>query len=189
MTSAYKTFPLQGAANISLLILDVDGVLTNGRIILGNNGEEFKGFNVRDGHGIKLAQRAGIQVGILTGRSSGVVQVRAEELGIRLVVQGSKDKREGLDHLLNLARVEGSACAFMGDDVVDLPAMRACGFSMAPADAHHALRNHVDWISDFTGGDGAVRQAVEGLILATGAWCQVMDVPYGLSPADCGWPT
>ena len=179
---------MQRASGIRLLILDVDGVLTNGQIVLGNNGEEHKGFYVRDGHGIKLVQRAGIQVGILTGRTSSVVHVRASELGIRYVVQGSHRKEEGLDRLLDMAKMDLAACAFMGDDVVDLPAMRKCHLALAPSDAHPAVLTHAHWVSDFAGGYGAVRQATEGLILAVGAWQEVMGSPYGLSPADCGWP-
>jgi len=187
--SGYKTFPMHRASNIKLLILDVDGVLTDGRVILGNAGAEHKMFNVRDGHGVKLAQRAGIQVGILTGRTSDAVNARAKELGIRLVVQGSLNKKEGLNDLLRMAKLDADCCAFMGDDIVDLPAMRMCQLNMTPSDAHPAILSRAHWVSDFSGGHGAVRQAIEGLILAVGAWQEVIERPYGISEVLCGWST
>lgn len=185
--SGYASFPMAKAKAVRLLVLDVDGVLTDGRIIMGDGGEEYKGFNVRDGHGVKLLQRAGIQVAILTGRSSRVVEHRARDLAITAVVQGSTDKNEGLDRLLDMVGVKGKDCAFMGDDVLDLPPMRRCALSLAPNDAQPPVRNRVDWVSDYAGGHGAVRQAVEGLLLAVGAWERVMAGPYGVSAADCGW--
>jgi len=189
MKTAYQSFPLERAGNIKLLILDVDGVLTDGRIILGEHAEEHKMFNVRDGHGIKLAQRADIQVAILTGRTSGAVSQRARELDINLLIQGSHNKLEGLNCLLGETGLDTSCCAYMGDDIVDLPAMRRCQLQMTPADAHPAVARHSDWISDFCGGNGAVRQAIEGLILAAGDWHRVIERPYGVSPRQCGWPT
>jgi len=184
----YQSFPAHLASNIKLLILDVDGVLTDGRIILGEAGDEHKMFNVRDGHGIKLAQRADIQVAILTGRTSGAVNARARELGINLVIQGSLNKMEGLHILLAKTGLDATCCAYMGDDIVDLPAMQLCQLQMAPADAHPAVTSHADWSSDFSGGHGAVRQAIEGLILATGAWQKVIGEPYNISACQCGWP-
>jgi len=170
-----------------MLILDVDGVLTDGRIIIGDEGEEFKGFNVRDGHGVKMLQRCGIKVGILTGRTSGVVEHRARELGIEAVVQGSLNKSEGLDALLAQANVAAESCAYMGDDVVDLPAMGRCHLGLAPNDAHRSVIEKAHWLSDYGSGRGAVRQAAEGLILASGNWVRVVEQPYGVSSADAGW--
>lgn len=183
-----ETFPLKQARGIRMLVLDVDGVLTDGRILMDNAGEETKGFNVRDGHGIKMLQRAGIEVAILTGRSSKVVEHRARDLGIKYVVQGSLRKTAGLDELCEKSGIAPDACAYMGDDVVDLPAMNRCGLRTAPADAHIGVRKTADWVSDHAGGFGAVRQLAEGLILAAGVWPQIIDESYGLSPADCGWP-
>ena len=180
-------FPLEQARRIRMLILDVDGVLTDGSIIMDRNGSEIKAFNVRDGHGIKLLQRAGIEVAIITGRSSAVVAARAKDLGIRQVIQGSLNKAEGLAELLAATGLEAGECAMMGDDVVDLPPMYECALKLAPADAHAAILAKVDWISDFGGGHGAVRQAAEGLILATGKWKAVIEERYRLSAADCGW--
>lgn len=181
-------FPLHEASDIRMLILDVDGVMTDGSIIMDNAGEEWKAFNVRDGHGIKMLQRAGVQLAILTGRTSGVVESRARDLGIEHVVQGSLRKTEGLDTLLEKTGLDAMQCAFMGDDVVDLPPMRRCRLGFAPRDAHRALLGAAHWVPDCDGGRGAVRLVAEGLILASGAWKQVVQEPYGLAPGDCGWP-
>lgn len=184
---SYQSFPFDKARDIRMLILDVDGVLTGGDIVMNDTGEESKSFNVRDGHGIKLLQRAGVQVALLTGRSSGVVACRARDLGIEHVIQGSLKKTEGLDELLRQSGLKAEACAYMGDDVLDLPPMRRCAFGMAPKDAHASVLTHADWISDHAGGKGAVRQAAEGFILARNAWQEVIEIPYGVTPSDCGW--
>jgi len=171
-----------------MLILDVDGVMTAGSIFMDDSGEEIKAFNVRDGHGIKLLQRAGVQVGILTGRTSGVVERRASDLGIEHVVQGSMDKAEGLKTLLSGSGLHVENCAYMGDDVLDLAPMHCCALGFAPGDAHPSILQHADWVSGFGGGRGAVRQAAEGLILANDSWMRVIQEPYGVSSDDCGWP-
>jgi len=188
MSEAYNSFPLDLAKGIEMLVLDVDGVMTEGQIIMDDRGEESKAFNVRDGHGIKMLQRTGIHVAILTGRSSQVVANRARDLGIEFVVQGSLRKADGIDELCRQAGIAADACAYMGDDVIDLPAMAKCAFSMAPTDAHPGVIKKVDWVSDCCGGKGAVRQATEGLILASGLWNRVIEEAYGLTPQDCGWP-
>ena len=186
--NTYADFPFELARGVRFLVLDVDGVLTRGAILMDGDGAESKGFHVRDGHGIKLLQRAGIGVGILTGRSSGVVAHRAQDLGIGCVVQGSLRKAEGLDALCAMAGIPPEQCAYMGDDVVDLPAMRRCRLALAPRDAPASVLGMAHGHGGFDGGAGAVRQACEGLILANGAWPQVMQAAYGLDPADCGWP-
>lgn len=188
MSESFKCFPASLAQGIRMLILDVDGVLTEGQIFMDKNGDEFKAFNVRDGHGIKMLQRAGIQVGILTGRTSEVVERRANDLGIEHVVQGSLRKADGIRALCEQAHVEVGDCAYMGDDVVDLPAMAQCRLTMAPADAHPGVLKKVDWIAGFAGGRGAVRQAAEGMILANGFWDRVLREAYDLTPEECGWP-
>ena len=189
MSTGYADFPLVRARGIRLLLMDVDGVLTDGSIVLTDAGEQLKAFNVRDGHGIKLLQRAGIRTAILTGRTSRVVEHRARELGIAHVVQGCLNKSEGLDMLLSMAELDAEACAYMGDDIVDMPAMRRCRLALAPRDAHPAVLRTAHWVSDFCGGRGAVRQAAEGLLLASGAWPEIIAAPYGADPADCGWPS
>ncbi|RMH61406.1 MAG: HAD-IIIA family hydrolase [Zetaproteobacteria bacterium] len=180
-------FPFERARGIRLLILDVDGVLTDGSIVMNHAGQELKAFNVRDGHGIKLLQRAGIDVAIITGRTSEVVRARADDLGIAHVLQGCLNKNEALDCLQRESGVPPTSCAYMGDDIIDLPPMRRCALAMAPVDAHPAVRARAHWVSDCVGGRGAVRQAAEALILAQGCWQQVMADRYGVLPQDCGW--
>ncbi|ATX82124.1 3-deoxy-D-manno-octulosonate 8-phosphate phosphatase (KDO 8-P phosphatase) [Mariprofundus ferrinatatus] len=182
-------FPFRKASAIRMLILDVDGVMTDGSIIMDRNGDELKAFNVRDGHGIKLIQRAGIQVAIITGRTSPVVEARAADLGIGYVIQKCLNKAEGLAQLVKESGIPASQCAMMGDDVLDLPPMYECGLSLAPSDAHISVLGHVDWVSDCPGGRGAIRQAAEGLLLAKDAWQEVVHSRYGVSPEDCGWAT
>jgi len=187
MKQSYKTFPQALAKGIRMLVLDIDGVMTAGDIVLSDQGEQLKSFNVRDGHGIKLLQRAGIEVAVLTGRRSRVVEHRCKELGIEHLIQGSLRKHEGLQKLCEEAAVAPEDCAYIGDDVIDLPAMALCRFSMAPTDAYGAVKLKVDWVSGFDGGAGAVRQACEGLLLASGHWADVMQDVYGVSPAESGW--
>jgi len=187
MSDSYATFPFALAAGVRMLVLDVDGVMTAGQVVMDDDGTESKAFNVRDGHGVKMLQRAGIEVAILTGRTSGVVEHRARDLGIEHVMQGCLRKAEGLAKLCAQAGIAPADCAYMGDDVVDLPAMRRCRLMLCPADAHVAVAACAHWVSGYAGGQGAVRQAAEGLILAAGAWPEVVADAYGLSPDDCGW--
>ena len=180
-------FPFEAARDIRMLVLDVDGVMTEGLIIMDGQGHELKAFNVRDGHGIKLLQRAGIEVAIITGRTSDVVAARARDLDIKHVIQGSLNKAAALTDLEARSGIAANQCAMMGDDVLDLPPMYRMPLSLAPADAHPAVLDYVDWISDCCGGRGAIRQAVEGLIIAAGAWESVISKRYDVSPAQCGW--
>jgi len=181
------SFPFSKAKDIRMLILDVDGVMTSGSIIMDESGKELKAFNVRDGHGIKLLQRAGIEVSIITGRSSGVVAARARDLGINHVIQGCLNKGDGLTQMEQQSGIPASSCAMMGDDVLDLPPMYRCVLSLTPADAHKAVLGYADWVSDFNGGHGAIRQAAEGLILARGQWQEIIESRYNVGPAACGW--
>jgi len=181
-------FPFAKAAAIRMLILDVDGVMTDGSIIMDGSGHELKAFNVRDGHGIKMLQRAGIEVGIITGRRSDVVAARAHDLGMRHVIQGCLNKAEGLQQMEQLSGIAAEHCAMMGDDVLDLPPMYRCALALAPADAHAAVLNYADWIADCPGGRGAIRQAAEALLIATDNWADVVQARYHTTPADCGWP-
>ncbi len=185
--SSYKNFPLALAKGIQMLVLDVDGVLTEGHVTMTDTGDEIKNFNVRDGHGIKMLQRAGIEVAILTGRKSKVVAHRAADLGIKHYIQGSLRKADGLRTLCEQTGIAATHCAYMGDDVIDLPAMVSCRLQTAPHDAFVGVLSQAGWVSSFDGGHGAVRQLCEGLILANGAWQAVIEDAYGVSPADCGW--
>lgn len=156
----------EAAANIRLLALDVDGVLTDGSIYYGNAGEELKAFNIKDGLGIKLLQSAGVTVAIITGRQSDIVQRRASELGISEIIQGREDKLTALEQLAQRLNVDLHECAYMGDDLPDLAAIRAAGIGMTVSDAATTVANHADWQSASAGGHGAVREACEYLLAA-----------------------
>jgi len=158
----------EAAKIVRLLALDVDGVLTDGRIIYGNAGEELKAFHIRDGLGIKLAQRGGIEVALITGRRSELVARRAAELGIETVVQGREDKRIALQELCTAQGIELTHCAYMGDDLPDLGAVNAAGLGLTVADACPELLEAADWRSSLPGGRGAVREACEALLRARG---------------------
>jgi 3-deoxy-D-manno-octulosonate 8-phosphate phosphatase (KDO 8-P phosphatase) len=160
----------QTAAKLRLLVLDVDGVLTDGRIYYGNDGEEIKAFNIKDGLGIKLLQRASVKVAIITGRQSEIVARRARELGISEVIQGREDKRQALLELCSSNNLSLDDCAYMGDDLPDLAAIRSAGLGMTVADASRAVREAADWCSSLQGGCGAVREACEFILAARGEW-------------------
>lgn len=158
------------ARRTRLLLLDVDGVLTDGGIVYDQDGRETKRFHVRDGHGIKMLRRAGISTGIITGRTSGVVPVRARELGIDIVRQGAEDKVQVFRAILEETGLSPEETAYVGDDIVDLPLLRAVGFSASVADAEPYVRDAVDFVSSRGGGRGAVREIIEFILRATGSW-------------------
>lgn len=166
-------------AEILFLVLDVDGVLTDGSIIINDRGEETKHFHVRDGAAIKWAMMLGMKVGILTGRSSRVVTLRAQELGVEYVIQGARHKAIGLETLCQQAGVEPEQTAYMGDDIVDLPAMLRCAYKITVADGAEELKAVADYVTETVGGHGAVREAIEHLIKAQGRWEEVME-EYGV---------
>jgi 3-deoxy-D-manno-octulosonate 8-phosphate phosphatase (KDO 8-P phosphatase) len=157
-------------AKIKLLLLDVDGVLTDGRIIYDCQGNELKAFDVKDGHGLKMVQRAGIAVGIITGRNSQVVTRRAAELGINILCQGALSKLEPYQQLLAQHGLTDEQVAYVGDDVVDLPVLRRVGFSATVADAVPEVLPLVDYVASKAGGRGAVREICDLLIKASGRW-------------------
>lgn len=166
--------------HIELLLLDVDGVMTDGRIIWDANGTEIKFFNVKDGHGIKLVQRAGIQVGIITGRVSPVVNLRAKELGIEILYQGSLRKQESYEEIKQRTGLSDHQIAYMGDDVIDVPVMRRVGFSAAPADAQPEVLKVADYIAHARGGWGAVRELCDLLLKGRGMWQELVVDRYEL---------
>lgn len=155
---------------IRLLLLDVDGVMTDGRIIYDNDGLESKAFDVKDGHGLKLLQRSGIRVGIITGRNSQVVEKRAEELQIDILYQGAKDKMAPFRQILEEHQLDPSEVAYVGDDLVDLPILRRVGFAVAVADAVEDVKPFVHYVSRNRGGRGAVREVCDLLLKKTGRW-------------------
>lgn len=154
------------ARNIRLLVLDVDGVLTDGRLYLSAAGEELKVFHVRDGSGLVAVQRAGITVAIISGRDSAAVTRRAAELGIRYVRQGVADKGAALDQLLEELGVSAAETACVGDDTPDVPMLRRAGLAIGVADAHPALLAAAHWVTHSNGGQGAVREACDLLLSA-----------------------
>jgi 3-deoxy-D-manno-octulosonate 8-phosphate phosphatase (KDO 8-P phosphatase) len=149
---------------IKLLLLDVDGVLTDGGIYIDDRGVETKRFDVRDGQGITLLQRAGIRVGIITGRSSKVVRYRARELGVRIVYQQTADKAQVYEEIKRNAGLDDTEIAYIGDDLGDLPVLRRVGFAIAVRDAWPALKPEVDYVTRTGGGRGAVREVAELLL-------------------------
>lgn len=166
-------------ADIRLLLLDVDGVMTDGGIIYDVNGVETKIFNVKDGHGIKMLQRHGIEVGIITGRTSPVVDIRARELGIELIYQGSLKKLESYLDVKQKTGLIDSQIAYMGDDVIDVPVMRHVIFAAAPADGLIEARNAAHYVTSLSGGRGAVREVCDLILKGRGMWDEVA-ARYGL---------
>lgn len=164
---------------VVLLVLDVDGVLTDGKIIIDDSGNESKHFHVRDGHGLKLLLRGGIDVALLTGRTSKVVQHRARELGITAVYQGARDKAKIMEEILDTRKVSGGCVAYVGDDIVDIPVFGMVGFSAAVADAPDYVKERADYTTEKRGGEGAVREICEMILSAREVWDTVTE-RYGI---------
>jgi len=154
------------AANIKLLLLDVDGVLTDGRLYFTNSGEEFKSFHTLDGHGIKMLMSIGVDVGIITGRQSEMVRKRCADLGIQILYQGREDKLNALNEIMSSKAIPMDAIAYAGDDLPDLPVLRAVGLSFSVPGGHGAVTAEVHAITDAQGGNGAVREITDYLIEA-----------------------
>ncbi len=164
---------VQKIRKVKLLILDVDGVLTDGLIIIDDAGLESKHFNVRDGHGLKMLMRCGIAVALLTGRKSRVVEHRAADLGITEVYQGVWNKSEVFAGILERNRLAPEETAYIGDDVVDIPLLRRVGFSAAVADAVPEARAVADYVTQQPGGRGAVREVCELILRSQGRWGEI----------------
>ncbi len=160
--------PEQRAARLRLVALDVDGVLTDGRLYYGPQGEALKVFDVRDGHGIKMLLNHGVEVAILSARSSDIVGARARELGIGRVLQGRGDKAVAWNELLRDAGVAAEQAGFIGDDLPDLPVLAQAGFAATVADARDEVKGAAHWIAEQAGGRGAVRAFAEFILRAKG---------------------
>ena len=156
------------AANIKLVAFDIDGVMTDGGLHYTDDGHELKTFNVQDGLGIVLLRRAGIKVAIITGRTSNVVNCRAKDLGVEHVFHGVGDKGAVSGQLLEQLGLQWSELAFMGDDLIDLPAMTRCGLAIAPANARPIVKERAHMVTEAGGGKGAVREAIEFILSAQG---------------------
>lgn len=158
------------AARIKLLLMDCDGVLTDGRIWLFENGEEQKGFHTRDGLGMELLHRAGLRSGIISGRTSSAVETRARGLGISFVIQGHENKIQAFADVLKQADVTSADVAYIGDDLNDIPLMVQSGLGVAVADAALETREHAHYVTKALGGFGAVREVIELILKSQGRW-------------------
>ncbi|MBG2876388.1 3-deoxy-manno-octulosonate-8-phosphatase KdsC [Proteus alimentorum] len=159
---------IKKAEKIQLLICDVDGVMSDGLIYMGNNGEELKAFNVRDGYGIRCLLTSGIEVAIITGRQSKLLEDRAKTLGITYLYQGQHNKLLAYQQLLDTLNLKPEQTAYIGDDLIDLPVMEKVGLSVAVADAHPLLTPRADYVTRIAGGRGAVRELCDLILLAQG---------------------
>jgi 3-deoxy-D-manno-octulosonate 8-phosphate phosphatase (KDO 8-P phosphatase) len=165
---------LDKASRIRLLIFDVDGVLTDGSLFLGDDGQEYKAFNSRDGHGIKMLQKHGVIVGIITGRTSKVVEYRMENLGITHVYQGKLHKLPAFEEIIVEVGVSPEEVAYVGDDVVDLPVMLQAGLAVTVPEAHPLVLKHAHWTTSQPGGYGAARDVCEMVMHAQGNYTAAM---------------
>ena len=159
---------LAKAAQIRLIIFDVDGVLTDGSLFIGDDGEEYKAFHSRDGHGMKMLRATGVEIGIITGRTSNVVRHRMASLGIHYVYQGQLEKLPAFEELIGKLGLEQGQVAYVGDDVVDLPILIRAGLAVAVADAHPLVKRHAHWTTPHGGGRGAARDVCELIMEAQG---------------------
>ncbi len=159
---------IQKAENIKLLILDVDGVLTDGKLFFDDQGREYKSFHARDGHGIKLLRRTGVEVAVISGRKSNSVELRMRSLGIEYLYQGHEDKIGAFNEIIDSLSIGADQTAYVGDDLLDLPVMSRVGLSIAVNDANFAVKEFADWCTDHSGGCGAVREVCDLIMRAQG---------------------
>ena len=163
------------ASHIKLLLMDCDGVLTDGRLWLTDDGDEQKSFNTHDGLGLSLLHRAGLKSGIITGRSSRAVARRAQELGVEFVIQGNPDKTAAFEQLLQQAGVDENEVAFVGDDLPDIPIMNRAEWAVAVADAVEETRSVAHYVTRAKGGRGAVREVIEIILKSQGRWHDLVE--------------
>ncbi len=159
---------IKKATKVRLAIFDVDGVLTDGSLFLGDDGQEYKAFNSRDGHGMKMLQATGVEIGIITGRTSKVVETRMAGLGIRHLYQGQQEKLPAFKELLQKLSLTPEQVAYVGDDVVDLPILIRVGLAIAVQDAHNLVKQHSHWTTPNPGGRAAARDVCEPIMQAQG---------------------
>lgn len=162
------------ARKIRLVIFDVDGVLTDGCLFVGDDGQEYKAFSSLDGHGMKMLKSSGVELAIITGRTSRVVALRAHNLGISHLHQGVEDKLATFRQLIDTLQLTPDQCAFMGDDVVDLPVMRRCGLALCVPAAPSLVKQHAHYVTTLPGGRGAAREACELIMQAQGTFDAAM---------------
>ena len=159
---------LEKAKNIELVIFDIDGVMTDGGLFFDNNGGEYKAFNSLDGHGLRMLLECGVQAAVITGRKSELVKHRMNDLGITLLYQGYRDKTPAFEALLKEVNIKKEQIAYVGDDVIDLPIMSQLDFAIAVQNAHPFVKQHSHWITERSGGHGAVRDVCELILEAKG---------------------
>lgn len=167
--------PSDKLKRIKLLLLDVDGVLTDGSIVYDDKGVETKAFNTKDGLGIRMLIEAGVQVGIVTGRTSKALHHRCNNLGISLIFDRVRDKPDVLGRIMAQTGILAEQIAYVGDDLVDLPLMKKVGLSIAVGDAHEMVRENVDMVTAAKGGAGAVREACDAILKAQGLWEKALE--------------
>jgi len=159
---------------LKLLILDVDGVLTDGRLFFDQQGNEYKCFHARDGHGLKLLKQAGVEIAVISGRSSASVALRMKNLGIEHVYQGHENKRMAFQEILQNLQLSPNQVAHVGDDLLDLPIMTQVGFAIAVQDANFAVKQYADWCTETLGGQGAVREVCDLIMQVQGSFDKVL---------------
>jgi 3-deoxy-D-manno-octulosonate 8-phosphate phosphatase (KDO 8-P phosphatase) len=157
---------VSNAKQVRLLILDIDGVMTDGGLQFDNQGEEYKTFNSLDGHGVRMLLDCGIEVAVITGRNSGIVSHRMNDLGVKHIYQGNRDKLPAFEKLLQDTGLEPEQAAYIGDDLPDLPIMRRVGLAIAVQNAHVFVKQHCDWVTTARGGNGAVREVTDFILQA-----------------------
>ena len=176
MTEAEKMQVItEKAKKIKLLILDVDGVLTDGKLFFDHQGNEYKSFHARDGHGIKLLRQTGVEVAVISGRKSNSVALRMKNLGIEHVYQGHENKRAAFNEVIEKIGITSEQAAHVGDDLLDLPIMIRVGLSIAVADANFAVKQRADWCTTLPGGHGAVREVCDFIMQAQGHFDEIVN--------------
>ena len=177
MTTGVDTNLAGRARQIRLLILDVDGVLTDGGLQFDNRGEEYKTFNSLDGHGIRMLLDSDIEVAVITGRESKIVSQRMQDLGVKHIYQGCRNKLTAFEELLQVTGIQPGLAAYAGDDLPDLPILQRVGFAIAVNNAHAFVKQHCDWVTTLPGGKGAVREITD-LILESQSLLEAMQKQY-----------
>jgi 3-deoxy-D-manno-octulosonate 8-phosphate phosphatase (KDO 8-P phosphatase) len=177
MTAGANNSVAERARQVRLLILDVDGVLTDGGLQFDNHGEEYKTFNSLDGHGIRMLLDSSIEVAVITGRESQIVNHRMLDLGVQHIYQGCRDKLSAFTELLKVTGLEAEQAAYAGDDLPDLPILQRVGFAIAVNNAHAFVKQHCDWVTALSGGNGAVRE-ISDFILASQSLLETLQKQY-----------
>ncbi|MGR9013882.1 MAG: 3-deoxy-manno-octulosonate-8-phosphatase KdsC [Gammaproteobacteria bacterium] len=166
---------VEKAKKLKLLILDVDGVLTDGKLFFDNDGNEYKSFHAQDGHGIKMLRQTGVEVAVISGRKSKSVALRMKNLGIEYVYQGHENKIAAFNEIIERIGITPDQAAHVGDDVIDLPIMSRVGLAIAVNDANFAVKQHADWCTVLPGGQGAVREVCDFIMQAQGHFDEVLN--------------